>query len=394
MQTTKLHDEAEHFTCQSCGRAYIVRKCEVQYAHTDSYLNYCVPCQKAFHAKKEKEQADRENREWQRKKAEDQKVFEDMLPLWNVKDLSEIEPSADSLVIIGNGFDLMHGVKSSYYAFRDTLGKHSTLRTWLESFWTVEDIWADLENGLAHFNMDAMGGRMMIDNWLDICEAYGEDAGAAEFFMAVESAVAPMVDVGSELPKRFRKWIETLTVGTDERPLRNLFAGGKVLSFNYTEFAETLYGVPKKDVCYIHGCRRQKKSKLILGHRPGASDESYALNEKRKGRKPTYRNGMIEAAQEQVINLVSAYDEVLTKDCSSIIADHADFFASISQVREVVMIGHSMSQVDWDYFKKVASASMRGQAPETADKENCLVHNKNTQNCRGASSKLQREFPQ
>ena len=26
--------------------------------------------------------------------------------------------------------------------------------------------------------------------------------------------------------------------------------------------------------------------------------------------------------------------------------------------------------------------------------ENCLVHNKNTQNCRGASSKLQREFPQ
>ena len=32
-----------------------------------------------------------------------------------------------------------------------------------------------------------------------------------------------------------------------------------------------------------------------------------------------------------------------------------------------------------------------------AEKENkpiCLVHNKNTQNCRGASSKLQREFPQ
>lgn len=24
----------------------------------------------------------------------------------------------------------------------------------------------------------------------------------------------------------------------------------------------------------------------------------------------------------------------------------------------------------------------------------CLMHNKNTQNCRGASSKLQREFPQ
>jgi hypothetical protein len=27
----------------------------------------------------------------------------------------------DTLFIIGNGFDLMHGVKSSYYDFRDTI---------------------------------------------------------------------------------------------------------------------------------------------------------------------------------------------------------------------------------------------------------------------------------
>lgn len=355
MATTELHNEAELLTCRTCGRDYIVRKCEVQYAHTDSYLNYCVPCQKAFHVKREKEQEERENREWQRQKAENQKNFEAMLPLWDVKDLSEIKPSTDSLVIIGNGFDLMHGVKSSYYSFRDTLGKHSTLRTWLESFWTPEDIWADLENGLAHFNMDAMGGRMMVDNWLDIYDAYGVDAGAAEFFMAIESAAAPMVDVSSELPKHFRSWIETLTIGTDDHPLNSLFVGGKVFSFNYTEFAETLYGIPKENVCYIHGCRRQKKAKLVLGHRPGASDESYELNEKRKKRKSTYRNEMIGAAQEHVFHLVSAYDEGLTKDCASIIADHADFFDSVSQVRDIVVIGHSMSPVDWDYFKKIAS---------------------------------------
>lgn len=361
MTTTGLKNEAEQYTCKSCGRAYIVRKCEVQYARTDSYLNYCVSCQKTFHAKRKKEQEERENREWQRKKAENQKIFEYILPLWNVKDLNEIKPTSNSLVIVGNGFDLMHGVKSSYYAFRDTLGKNSTLRTWLESFWTVEDIWADLENGLAHFNMDAMGGRMMVDNWLDIYDAYGEDAGAAEFYMAVESAAAPMADVSSELPRRFREWIETLTIGTDDRPLQSLFAGGKVLSFNYTEFVETLYGVPQKDVCYIHGCRRKKKAKLILGHRPGASDESYELNENRKRRKPTYRNGMIEVAQERVFDLVSAYDKELTKDCDSIIAGHADFFDSISQVREVVVIGHSMSPVDWDYFRKIASEVERIQ---------------------------------
>ncbi|NMA64692.1 MAG: hypothetical protein GX957_00415, partial [Clostridiaceae bacterium] len=35
--------------------------------------------------------------------------------------VSAAEPDK-SLFIIGNGFDLMHGVKSSYYSFRDTLG--------------------------------------------------------------------------------------------------------------------------------------------------------------------------------------------------------------------------------------------------------------------------------
>ena len=149
-------------------------------------------------------------------------------------------------------------------------------------------------------------------------------------------------DIGSILKwgvaRCYRLW--NMNQRDSETFIDSLFAGGKVLSFNYTEFVETLYGIPKKDVCYIHGCRRQKKAKMILGHRPGASDESYELNENRKRRKPTYRNGMIEVAQEQVFNLVSAYDKELTKDCDSIIADHADFFDSISQVREVVVIGH------------------------------------------------------
>ena len=36
--------------------------------------------------------------------------------------------SATSLFIIGNGFDIMHGVKSSYYNFRDTIARNNILR--------------------------------------------------------------------------------------------------------------------------------------------------------------------------------------------------------------------------------------------------------------------------
>lgn len=343
------------YTCKSCGRNYMVRKCEVRYSATDTYRHYCILCQKAHRAKRERERAEHEDLLWQRKKAEAQQKFENLLCEWNLKDLNEIRPSSEkSLFIIGNGFDLMHGVKSSYYAFRDSLGKHSPLRTQLETFWTPEDIWADLENGLAHFNMDAMGSRFTVNNWLEIFDAYDENAKAADFFAASENAAAPMIEVAEKLPRRLRRWIETLTIGTDDRPLQNLIRAGKVLNFNYTEFVEKLYGIPAKDICYIHGCRRNKMEKLILGHRPGASEQSYELNEKQKQRKPTYRNYLIESAQDQVFHLVSEHDRELTKDCDEIINAHESFFKSLKNIRDVFVIGHSMSQVDWDYFRKIA----------------------------------------
>lgn len=96
--------------------------------------------------------------------------------------------------------------------------------------------------------------------WLDDFGVYGdEDSGAAEFYMAVEAAAAPMANLVNNLQPTFRRWIERLEVGTDDRPLNGLIhPQGKVLDFNYTEFIETLYGV--KEVCYIHGSRKKKKN--------------------------------------------------------------------------------------------------------------------------------------
>ena len=47
-----------------------------------------------------------------------------------------------------NGFDLMHGVSSSYYNFRDFLGKESELRKQLEEWNLEEDLWADGASGV------------------------------------------------------------------------------------------------------------------------------------------------------------------------------------------------------------------------------------------------------
>ena len=80
--------EAQLYTCQSCGKKYIVRKCEAQYFAKGNDRHYCVPCRKAFRAKLEREREEQEDLIWQRKKAEGQKLFESLLPAWNLKDLS------------------------------------------------------------------------------------------------------------------------------------------------------------------------------------------------------------------------------------------------------------------------------------------------------------------
>lgn len=324
--------------CKTCGKQFL--------SETDN--SYCRICNKKWYEKQGKIREQAENLKWQEQKEQERKLFEAKVQTYKPILMESVNPSAHTLYIIGNGFDLMHRVPSSYYNFRDSLGKNNNLRYSLETALTAEDIWADFENALGTLNLNLMGSRNIIDMWLDDFGVYGdEDSGAAEFYMAVEAAAAPMANLVNNLQPTFRRWIERLEVGTDDRPLNGLIhPQGKVLDFNYTEFIETLYGV--KEVCYIHGSRKKKK-KLILGHKPGA-----AGNFHQKNRKPqNYRQAMIDVAQDNVFDLIGQYDKDLTKDSQEIIKNNQAFFDGLACTEQIVVIGHSISLVDWDYFIEV-----------------------------------------
>lgn len=55
-----------------------------------------------------------------------------------------------------------------------------------------------------------------------------------------------------------------------------------------------------------------------------------------------------------MVRLLSEYDEAITKNSQSIISAHGSFFKSLADATNVVVIGHSISPVDWDYFLEVA----------------------------------------
>lgn len=352
---------AQEITCVCCGEHFIFSRTKQEYFNQRGWYipKHCPACCKEARAQRDKATEQVESDAWQRKKEEEQKSFNTLLASWPVIPIDEIRlEDKHVLYIIGNGFDLMHGVKSSYYAFRDSLGKRNLLRNTLENYLTPEDIWADFENALAHFNISSMASQFMADTWLDLMNAYDEDAGEAEFYMAVEAAASPIQIVAQELPRRFRMWVESLSIGTEDRPLKGWFKQGKVLCFNYTEFVETLYGIPEQDVCYIHGCRRKMKhrprERLILGHIPGASDSVFDFNDDSyKIIKSPYQKAMSQIAQDQVLQLIADYDATLTKNSREIISAHASFFSELSEIEKIVVIGHSLSPVDWDYFAEV-----------------------------------------
>lgn len=354
---------AQELFCETCGAAFLFRGYEQE---TFAKRGWAVPkrcpvCRRAERERRAEAAELLERGKRQRERAEEQKLFEARLKDWKVVAKEDIRPDNDRvLYVIGNGFDLLHGVPSSYYGFRDFLGKHNELRFFLEQFLTVEDIWTDFENALAHFDIKAMCGEFSVDNWMDQFDAYEKDAGGSAFFMAAETAANPILSVANELHHRLRMWVESLSVETPDRPLRNIFRDGKVLCFNYTEFVETLYGVSEKNICYIHGCRRKKKGQpnqtLVLGHMPGASDGAYEFDEDGsvKTRDP-YRRFMLKAAQEQALYYVTECDEMLTKNSGEIIAAHEAFFADLNQIEKIIVIGHSLAPVDEVYFTEIAS---------------------------------------
>lgn len=283
----------------------------------------------------------------------------------------------DALYVIGNGFDLMHGVKSSYYDFRNTIGKNNYLRISLESFISKVDIWGDFEDSLAHIDRAAVADCLDVHlELLDVKDEYDEDFRASDYFMAIEQTTYPLETIENDLPRRFRRWVEKLTANNENKPLTNVLNfNADYINFNYTEFLETLYGISSANINYIHGNRRNKKQKLILGH-------GYNLDElfdnwhsnfdmKQLSKNSVARLGYFSEtdslkrwksqtrydATQAVMSRTEDYFEYAAKKTDDIILNNKDYFKSLSKKKNIIVIGHSLSMVDYPYLKEIITTN-------------------------------------
>jgi transcriptional regulator with XRE-family HTH domain len=263
--------------------------------------------------------------------------------------------SNTSLFIIGNGFDLMHKVPSSYYNFRDFLGKNNRLRNVLENYIKRDDLWADFEESLAYIDDDAMLATTndMMDIF-DVKDQFDDDFSAADFFVAAEAAIEPAQTIMRELQRQFKEWVSTLERSNSAKPLIDILSNkSKFINFNYTEFLETIYEISKKNIWYIHGDRRDKNTELILGHAPEAQFEEEIDLHKSKNKDWKIKNQTEYDLRETAGYGLIEYYDATTKKSADVIKDNKDKFEKFRYVEDVVVIGHSLSQVDYPYFKEI-----------------------------------------
>lgn len=118
--------------CIECGADFFTE------GEREFYNSKGLNMPKRCKACRDKRKAQYEQEQQERERIERQKELEEFLPTLPFKQIDKTEITLTdpntTLFVIGNGFDIMHGIPSSYYNFRDTLGKNDILRFTLEAY--------------------------------------------------------------------------------------------------------------------------------------------------------------------------------------------------------------------------------------------------------------------
>lgn len=250
------------------------------------------------------------------------------------------------LYIVGNGFDLHHRIPSGYADFgRYVSGVDPTLHRLFENYFSFDGNWADFENTLAHLDVD-----LILDEASTHLVPYSADDWSDAFHHDYQYEIDRIVRSLSEgLKKRFTEWICRLAIPAQSScqvPLLDLPLHSRYLTFNYTSTLQKLYSVSPDDITYIHNQATGLDSDLVLGH--GVSPKTIAsLN---AGADLEVQDTRVTQANE----CIDDYFSRTYKPTGRVIAAHQAFFDSLSNVKRICVLGHSLSEVDWPYFSLIA----------------------------------------
>ncbi|MBB6181833.1 bacteriophage abortive infection AbiH family protein [Pseudorhizobium flavum] len=244
------------------------------------------------------------------------------------------------LFIIGNGFDLHHGLESRYSDFASYLERVDppTFRIAEEYVVPDKDLWSILEERLAEVDVDQIED--YAENFL---ASYGAEDWSDSGHHDYEYEIGQICDaISTTLRRHFADWVRQLEIPAHvARPVRCIDPNATFLNFNYTPTLQRLYDVANDHVLHIHGSAMDATSEIVLGH---------AWNRQASELRSRFTD---EDTDVRVAGGFQLIDDLLAatyKPTEELLVRNKVFFDDLSGVTEVFVLGHSLAHVDEPYF--------------------------------------------
>ena len=259
-----------------------------------------------------------------------------------------------NLWIIGNGFDIAHGLNTKYNNFKEFLNEYNPdLKNVLEDGCNDSDLlWSRFEEALGYLDYD-----YLLDVYRDEVDIGLDSPGLCAHNM-IQTIVGIRRTLES-LPDALNEWISTIDVtDIDQLPLINTYmidSDNYFINFNYTNTLECVYNIDYTHIYYIHGSQYHEDL-LVLGHAGPVYPSNYDEVNGDVIYSPS-EQAAIDFSMDELIELDDEKEcirEMLRKDSHESLHNLNQFLERYgSQINRIISFGFSYGEADMLYIRSI-----------------------------------------
>ena len=254
------------------------------------------------------------------------------------------------LYIIGNGFDLNHGLQTSYWNYKNfLLQQYPTLAMNYEyseflsaTECSIDTRWNDVEGGLALRYEDAFED--MVSNYYPDLNSE-HTPGWDDINVETENQFAFLREFTGNA---FHEWLISIenNLGTI-KPVYLFMNKDVFINFNYTTTLERIYGILPANVLHIHGVVGNPDS-IQFGNPENIPSE---IEDELKS---TYSGDeFFDVTISPAITSMENYAHNAYKDIYSNIGNLTTFLQGHGAISDVCVMGHTLLGIDDAYYNQV-----------------------------------------
>ena len=245
----------------------------------------------------------------------------------------------NGIVIVGNGFDVNHGLPSSYANFKEWLKNNDiNLFDFLNTYIDVKgNWWNDFERSLSEFDIPKLIRETPL-------EKSPRDSKLPPSFS--HPASWRLDSVRDAISLKFTEWVKTLN-GVEINKKIDLPEACLYISFNYTDTLERVYGIEENKIVYIHG-KASRGDKLIYGHGKSQFELEYDVMKKYNLHRSDdfFTAGSFGDSESELTSRVSYWQKYIQLGLYYNVLRPA-----VSGASNVCVYGLSFSKVDFPYLQ-------------------------------------------